>query len=168
MNWLFRLALRAACCVFMLMGLSAQAQHMVKPWPVNQASPAVSLVDMTGKPVRLADYKGKTVVLNFWATWCEPCRSEMPSLAQLQEISGPDVIVLAANFKEGVARIEQFAKSSGIQMNWLRDPEGHAAKAFDVRIFPSTLIIDKSGRPLRKIIGEVDWTGKDAEALLKP
>jgi thiol-disulfide isomerase/thioredoxin len=160
--------LRWLCCVLLLCGSSAHAQYMLKPWPANQAVPSVELVDMAGKTVRLADYKGKTVVLNFWATWCEPCRSEMPSLAQLQEVAGPDLIVLAANFKEGAAKIEQFGKTSGIQMNWLRDPEGLAAKAFDVRIFPSTLIIGATGKPLRKIIGEVDWTGKDAELLLKP
>jgi thiol-disulfide isomerase/thioredoxin len=160
--------IRLFLIVLMLAGAAAQAQYQVKPWPAAQAMPAVTLVDMVGKPVRLSDHKGKTVVLNFWATWCEPCRSEMPSLAQLQEVSGADVVVLAVNFKESVAKIEQLSKTSGIQINWLRDPEGQAAKAFDVRVFPSTLIIDKTGKPLRKIIGEVDWSGVQAERLLKP
>jgi thiol-disulfide isomerase/thioredoxin len=159
---------RLCCAALLFVGAAAQAQYQVKPWPAAQAMPAVTLVDMVGKPVRLSDHKGKTVVLNFWATWCEPCRSEMPSLAQLQEVSGADVVVLAVNFKEGVAKIEQFSKTSGIQMSWLRDPEGQAAKALDVRVFPSTLIIDKTGKPLRKIIGEVDWSGAQAEKLLKP
>jgi thiol-disulfide isomerase/thioredoxin len=149
-------------------GWGVQAQHVVKPWSAQQPLPAVTLVDMTGKTVRFSDFKGKTVVLNFWATWCEPCRSEMPSLAQLQEVSGTDLAVLAVNFKENTAKIEQFSKTSGISLPWLRDPEGLAAKAFDVRIFPSTLIIDKNGKPLRKIIGEVDWSSAQAEKLLKP
>lgn len=146
----------------------AWAQYQVKPWPAKQVMPAVSLQNLQGNSVKLDAYKGKTVVLNFWATWCEPCRSEMPSLAQLQEISGTDVVVIAANYKEGQARIDQFIQSSGLKLTWLRDPDGAAAKALDVRIFPSTYIIDPRGQPLRKIVGEVDWSSAEAAKLLKP
>jgi thiol-disulfide isomerase/thioredoxin len=147
---------------------AAWAQYQVKPWPAKQVMPAVSLQNLQGNSVKLDAYKGKTVVLNFWATWCEPCRSEMPSLAQLQEILGSDVVVVAANYKEGHAKIEQFIQSSGLKLVWLRDPDGAAAKALDVRIFPTTYIIGPSGKPLRKIVGEVDWSSADAVKLLKP
>ena len=144
------------------------AQYQVKPWPAKQTLPAASPQDLLGKPVKLDAFKGKTVVLNFWATWCEPCRSEMPSLAQLQEIAGPDVVVVAVNYKEGLPRIEQYIQTSGLKLTWLRDPDGAVAKALDVRIFPSTFIIAPNGQPLRKIVGEVDWSSTEAEKLLKP
>jgi thiol-disulfide isomerase/thioredoxin len=153
----------------LLMGASAVwAQYQVKPWSQKQPLPAVTLQDLQGKPVKLDAFKGKTVVLNFWATWCEPCRSEMPSLAQLQEISGPELLVVAVNFKEGLPRIEQYAQTSRLKLHWLRDPEGNAAKALDVRVFPSTYIIGPDGHALRKIVGEVDWSSAEAEKLLRP
>lgn len=153
----------------LLLGMgSVWAQYQVKPWPARQAMPPVALQDLQGKSVKLDAYKGKTVVLNFWASWCEPCRSEMPTLAQLQEMAAAEVVVLTVNYKEGVPRIEQYIRTSGLKLTWLRDAEGAAAKAMDVRVFPSTYIIGPSGQPLRKIVGEVDWSSAQAEKLLKP
>lgn len=153
----------------LLLGMgTVWAQYQVKPWPSKQPWPAVGAQDLHGKAVKLDAFKGKTVVLNFWATWCEPCRSEMPSLAQLQEISGSELVVIALNYKEGQARIEQFIQTSGLKLTWLRDPDGAVAKALDVRIFPTTYIIGTNGQPLRKIIGEVDWSSAEAAKLLKP
>jgi thiol-disulfide isomerase/thioredoxin len=140
---------------------------MVRPWEAGKPLPAMQLHTLSGKPVSLDAYRGRTLVLNFWATWCEPCRSEMPSLALLQEMHGTQVMVLPVNYKEGAARIEQFAASSGLQLEWLRDADGSAAKAVGVRTFPSTLVIDPQGRPIHTVVGELDWASAKAQTLLK-
>ncbi|MDB5929388.1 MAG: Redoxin domain protein [Polaromonas sp.] len=126
-----------------------------------------SLVDNSGKTWRPADFKGRAVLLNFWASWCEPCRAEMPTLQLAAELYGPEqLLVLAVNFKERPERALQFAKSTGFTLPLLLDIDGQAAKRWGVKVFPTTLGIDKQGKPAYRVQGEVDWSGKAAEQLI--
>ena len=128
---------------------------------------AFSLVDTTGKTWRLTDLKGRAVLLNFWASWCEPCRAEMPTLQQVADLYGPDrLLVLAVNFKEKPARALQFAKSTGVTLPVLLDVEGRAARQWAVHVFPTTLTLDSRGNPRQRVRGEVDWTGSAAEKII--
>lgn len=139
--------------------------YEVSPWtgPLT----AFNLVDTTGKTWRPTDFKGRAVLLNFWASWCEPCRAEMPSLQQVADRLGPDrLLVLAINFKEKPARALQFAKSTGLSLPVLLDVEGQLAHRWGVKVFPTTLAIDKRGQPRLRVQGELDWTGKAAEKLI--
>ncbi|MDO9405697.1 MAG: TlpA disulfide reductase family protein [Polaromonas sp.] len=153
-------------------GLTGPA-YEVAPWKPSPASLAgFSLLDTTGKTWRMADLKGRAALLNFWASWCEPCRAEMPTLQQLADLYGPDkLLVLAINFKERPARAVQFAATTGVTLPVLLDLNGQAARNWDVKVFPTTLLIDSNGRPRQRVTGEVDWTGTDAgrlvDALLK-
>ncbi len=145
-------------------GLSG-AGYVVNPW----AGPAsdFQLLDTTGKTWSAADWKGRAVLLNFWASWCEPCRAEMPSLQRLAERHGPDkLLVLAINFKETPVRALRFAQSTGLGLPVLLDLDGQAARRWGVKIFPSTLTLDRRGQPRHRVQGEVDWTGSAAEALV--
>lgn len=149
----------------------AMAQYLTgEAYEVSQwAAPltAFSLVDTTGKTWRPADFKGRPVLLNFWASWCEPCRAEMPTLQQVADLYGPDqLLVLAINFKEKPARALQFAKSTGITLPVLLDVDGQLAHRWGIKVFPSTLAIDSRGQPRLRVQGEVDWTGKAAEKLI--
>ena len=135
----------------------------------NWAGPVDSfqLVDTTGKTWRLADFRGRAVLLNFWASWCEPCRAEMPSLQQAGSLHGADkLLVLAINFKEKPASALQFAERSGITLPVLLDVDGQAARRWGVRVFPTTLTIDRQGQPRHRVRGEMDWTGKAAGKLI--
>jgi len=126
-----------------------------------------NLVDTLGKTWRPADFKGRAVLLNFWASWCEPCRSEMPTLQQVADLYGSEqLLVLAINFKERPARALQFAKSTGITVPVLLDVDGQVAHRWGVKVFPTTLAIDSRGQPRLRVQGEVDWTGKAAEKLI--
>ena len=148
-----------------------QAQYLtgeayeVSPWAGPLA--AFTLVDTTGRTWGPNDFKGRAVLLNFWASWCEPCRAEMPTLQQAAELYGPDqLLVLAINFKEKPARALQFAKSTGFTLPVLLDTDGQVAHRWGVKVFPTTLGIDRRGQPRHRIQGEVDWTGKAAERLI--
>ncbi len=139
--------------------------HEVSKWsgPVS----AFSLPDITGKTWQLGDLRGRAVLLNFWASWCEPCRAEMPSLQQLADLYGPDkLLVLAINFKEPASRAIQFAKSTGVTMPVLLDADGRAAAQWGVKVFPTTLTLDSRGRPRHRVRGELDWTSSAADALV--
>ena len=144
---------------------AASEAYLVSPWagPVD----AFELVDTSGKVWRAADFKGRAVLLNFWASWCEPCRAEMPSLQQAAALHGPGkLLVLAINFKEKPASALQFAERTGITLPVLLDVDGQAARRWDVRIFPTTLTLDRRGRPRHRVRGEMDWTSPAAATLI--
>jgi thiol-disulfide isomerase/thioredoxin len=131
--------------------------------------PAFELADITGRTWRLADLKGRAALLNFWASWCEPCRAEMPTLQQVADLYGADkLLVLAINFKERPARALQFAKNTGVTLPVLLDIDGKAAMKWGVKVFPTTLMIDSQGRARQRVMGEVDWTSAAAEKLIAP
>ncbi|MES2511192.1 MAG: TlpA disulfide reductase family protein [Pseudomonadota bacterium] len=139
----------------------------VSPWkgPLG----AFSLLDTTGKTWRPADLAGRAVLINFWASWCEPCRAEMPTLQQLADLYGPEkMLVLAVNFKEPAARALQFAKTTGVTLPVLLDLDGSKARQWGVKVFPTTLMLDNKGRPRQRVMGEVDWTSAAAEKLIAP
>ncbi len=147
-------------------GLTGPA-YEASPWvgPVG----AFSLVDTSGKTWRPADIAGRAVMINFWASWCEPCRAEMPTLQQLADLYGPEkLLVLAVNFKEPAARALQFAKTTGVTLPVLLDLDGKAARQWGVKVFPTTLMIDSRGRPRQRVMGEVDWTSAAAEKMVAP
>ena len=138
---------------------------VVSPW-VGSLAP-LDLLDITGKRWRAADLQGRPVLLNFWASWCEPCRAEMPSLQQIADLYGPDkLLVLAINFKEAPARAIRFATSTGVTLPVLLDTDGALARHWGVKVFPTTLLIDKHCKPHSRVQGEVDWTGKAAKKLV--
>jgi thiol-disulfide isomerase/thioredoxin len=131
--------------------------------------PALDLLDFAGKPWRLQAAAGQVVVLNFWATWCAPCRLEMPSLDALAaRRRGDGVLVAAVNYKESPEVIRRFLERSPFKAPILLDPDGDATMALTPRVFPSTLLIARSGRPVHVVVGELDWEGDEARALLDP
>ncbi|MDD4159313.1 MAG: TlpA disulfide reductase family protein [Synergistaceae bacterium] len=109
------------------------------------------LADISGKKVKLSDYKGKTVVLNFWATWCPPCRKEMPDFDLLnKELSKTgDAVLLAVNMTDGKretkSKVESFLMENKYSMRVLLDTEGKAAKAYDIKWLPTTVVVDRKG-----------------------
>ena len=127
------------------------------------------MTDLDGNVWTLADLKGRAVLLNFWATWCEPCRAEMPSLELLaQRHEGGGLAVLAVNFKEPRSAIERFLKVMPVGLPVVVDADGAAASAWGVRVLPSTVLIDRSARPRGVVLGELNWAGSVAHSLVEP
>jgi thiol-disulfide isomerase/thioredoxin len=147
----------------------AQRGYDVTPLGNGVVAPPLQALDLQGKTWRLADLRGRAVLLNFWATWCPPCRAEMPSLQQLAEIYGPEQLqVLALNVGEGPRRITQYLQSSGLNLTVLLDPRSEIARAWGANALPTTYLIDSDGRPRQRLRGEVDWTSREAQALIEP
>lgn len=150
----------------------AHAIERVQAWPRQRATPTLELADAHGKTWRLSDYKGQVVVLNFWATWCEPCRAELPQLQQLavQDTAAVDmnVVVLAVNYKEEPGKVLRFAQETGLTLPVPLDRLGREAQAWTPRIFPTTVLIDRQGRARWQVVGEFDWTSDAARQLLNP
>jgi peroxiredoxin len=130
----------------------------LKPWS-GGPTPSLELEDMTGQVRRLADYRGKVVLVNFWATWCEPCRAEMPSIDGLRSaLDGKPFQVLAVNLAEPVSRIEKFMGTMPLHFPLLRDRDGAVAKAWGARLLPASFLIGRDGRIRYVAYGELDWT----------
>jgi thiol-disulfide isomerase/thioredoxin len=140
-----------------------------RPWPAGKATPGLSLPSVEGPLWSLASARGEVVVLNFWASWCEPCRSELPSLELLAtRHAGDKLQVLTVNFRETDAAIDRFVQAQPLTLPILRDRDGGAAKDWGVRIFPTTVVVGRNGRAAFSVIGEVDWAGAAAKGWLAP
>ena len=147
----------------------ARAAHVVRPWPPDRPVPGLDLVDLDGKRWRLEALAGKVVVLNFWATWCVPCRVEMPSLAALAARRSRDGVVVAAiNYLESAAKIRGYLEQAPFKPPILLDSDGDATVAWTPRVFPTTVLIGRDGQPALTVVGELDWQGDEAQSLLEP
>ena len=132
------------------------------PWR-DASTPPLVLNDLTGSPHTLDDYRGRLVLLNFWATWCEPCRDEMVSMQKLQErLSGRPFVVLLVNYGEARARVADFVKREAIAFPILLDPNQRAPRAWRVRVLPSSFLIAPDGRVRYSVVGEIDWASDAA------
>jgi thiol-disulfide isomerase/thioredoxin len=149
---------------------AAQVQaYDVQKWPSAQVPPPLEGTDLNGKVWRLADLRGRAVLLNFWAGWCEPCRAEMPSLQAMAEREGPQrLLVLAINFKESTPAVQRFVAQTQLTLPVLQDPLGTTARQWGIRIYPSTVLIGADGRVRSVVRGELDWTGAEALKLIQP
>ena len=115
--------------------------------------------DMQGKVQRLSEYKGKWVLVNFWATWCPPCIEEMPSLVRMQQRMQPKgVTVLAVSVDVDDGNYRRFLKDHNVNLLSVRDGDQRSNALYGTFRFPETYIIDRNGVMRRKFIGAVDWT----------
>lgn len=132
-------------------------------------APGLALKDLDGQTITLAKLKGKVVVVNFWATWCPPCRREFPSMERLREkMSGQPVVILAVNEGETAETIEQFISTLDVQPRFpiLLDQDGGAMAFWPVRGLPTTYIIDKRGRMAYQAIGGREFDHPDIVRLI--
>jgi len=137
--------------------------------PVDHPGPAPRFLSMTpqGKKMGIDDFKGKLVVLNFWATWCPPCRLEMPSMEKLyQEFKGQGLEVVAINFMEREKAITSFLKENGFSFPVLLDKKGEIARKYGVHGLPVTYLIARNGNLLAKSMGYKDWYKPDTRRLI--
>jgi thiol-disulfide isomerase/thioredoxin len=152
-------ALRILLAVALATGCAAAwaAGGTLKPWS-GGPTPPLALRDLAGKEHRLEDYRGKVVVLNFWATWCDPCREEMPAMQRLQaKLAGRPFAILAVDYGEGAPRIGEFLKKVPVRFTVLLDRDTSAATAWKVKVLPTTLVIDAEQKIRFVAVGDIGW-----------
>jgi len=135
-----------------------------------QTVPEISFQDADGKPKTLADFAGKVVLLNIWATWCAPCRKEMPTLDRLQaELGGPDFEVVALSVdRKGPEVVRKFYDEIGIKHLALNiDTSSKAMFALGAVGLPLTLLIDREGREVGRVIGPAEWDSPEMVAFIR-
>jgi thiol-disulfide isomerase/thioredoxin len=131
---------------------------------------AFSFADGTGAPLDLSHWKGRVVLLNLWATWCAPCRKEMPELAKLQQEMGSadfEVVALSEDLKgaEASAAFLKDAKAEALAL--YVDPKATALEAVQSVGLPTTLLIDRNGKEVGRLLGPAQWNSEESKAIIK-
>ena len=125
------------------------------------------LESLQGGRVSLRSYQGRVVFLNFWATWCPPCRAEMPSMQALYESLGNrDFEIVAVDLQEEKADVERFVQENGLTFPVLLDTAGQVGGVYSVRNIPTTYLLDRQGNLVARWIGGRDWNDAESRALL--
>jgi len=155
-------------CAFLLLAGDAHADSArFLPWR-EPTAPPLALSDLFGRAHTLADYRGRVVLLNFWATWCVPCREEMASMRALQaRLAGRPFVILLVNYGEARARISEFVKREALAFPILLDPNQEAPRAWRVRVLPSSFLVDRDGRVRYGVIGEIDWASVETANIVQ-
>ncbi len=124
----------------------------------NRDAPDFNLEDQNGKFLKMSDYKGKVVIVNFWATWCPPCRKEMPSMQRAWEIlKNEDIMMLAINVGEDSDQIFAFTAEYPVEFPLLMDIDSSVIRQWKVRGLPTTFIVSPAGKIVYQAIGDRDW-----------
>jgi thiol-disulfide isomerase/thioredoxin len=148
------------------------AARGLQPYRGNPQPPPLALADLAGRSHTLSDWRGKVVLVNFWASWCPPCVHEMPSMQRLREKLAPRGFeVLAVNMAETDAEVQAFLREK-VSVNFpiLMDRNGEALRAWKVFVFPTSFVLDAQGQIRLGVFGEIDWEAPEVvraiEALL--
>jgi thiol-disulfide isomerase/thioredoxin len=133
-------------------------------------APAISLADTNGHSVELSELRGKLVLVNLWATWCEPCLREMPSLERLQSRLGERIAVLAVSEDRGGNKsVEPFIAKLGLKsVKIYIDPKSEVGHAFGARGLPTSFLIDREGKVLGRVEGAAEWDSPKIRGVLEP
>jgi len=162
--------------VLFLAGVLAAGVHFLGdelfPVSVGSKAPPIEGITLDGKrtPKSLADYSGKVVLLNVWATWCEPCRVEMPSIEKLHKEFGTQglaVVAISVDDPGAETRILDFVKEYGLTFEVLHDPKQVTTRHYQITGYPETVIIARDGTIRRKLIGAANWSSDANRALIR-
>src|SRR4030066_464396 len=140
----------------------------ISPIKGDKKAPDFSLIDLNGKRVVLKQFKGKVIFLNFWATWCGPCKEEMPSLEVLhRQFKEKNFVLLTISVDyEGIKPVQEFINKHQYTFPVLLDPKGETLDLFEVKGIPTTFLIDKKGKMVGKAIGPRNWESLEIVSLI--
>ncbi len=158
--------------ILMLIGGGWFFRDLFLPVEVGQAAPNFQATDLDGNPVQLTDLQGEVVLLNIWATWCPPCREEMPSMQRLEEMLGPRGLkIVAVSIDAPVGGVDPggrpggdvaaFGEEMGLTFPLWLDPPGLIQRAYSTTGVPESFVIDRNGTIVKKVLGPTEW---DSEA----
>ena len=159
-----RMLTAAALCAI----VSPLAASELKRWSGKPAAPPIDLLTVDGTALSLHQLRGKVVLVNFWATWCEPCVTEMPALQRVRDqLSADGFEVLAVNYQEGPARIGAFIDKMSLTLPVVRDTDGSVARAWGARVFPASYLVDRAGNIRHSVSGDADWTSPQLVSTIR-
>ena len=169
----------ALVAVGVVVGVAWMGRESYQPILNGAKAPDFTAYDMDGKPVHLSDYAGKVVLVNIWATWCGPCRAEMPSMERLYKALGdePDFKIMAVSVDAAPGTTDQFgnpggdlkafAKSLGLTFPIFHDQSGKIQEIYQTTGVPETFVVGRDGIIYRKVAGGTDWDAPVNQELVR-
>lgn len=149
---------RTAVALALACAAAGAGADWLEPYRGLDPAPALALPDLGEKTHRLEDYRGRVVLVNFWASWCTPCVIEMPGMQRLQNaLADKPFTVLAVNVGESRGRVWQFAAQMKLDLTLLLDSESAAAGDWQVEVYPSSFLVDREGRVRYVAVGAREW-----------
>ena len=150
----------------------------LRPVGAGTVAPQFEVTDLGGNPARLSDYEGEVVMINIWATWCAPCRFEMPSMERLHQRFKDDglrILAISVDAKLGEADqvgrpggdLQAFADSLGLTFTILHDPSGEIQNLYQTTGVPETLLVGRDGVIYKKVAGPTEWDAPEHQELIR-
>jgi peroxiredoxin len=159
---LFRAAVLTVCLLLALQS-SVSAGELVRT--DGAVNPDFSLRDLDGRSVSLRAFKGRMLLVHFFATWCEPCREELPALGRFLDRSSSRASVLAISIAEPEPRLKRFFEQMPVNFPVLLDPDRNVAKSWNISALPTTYVLDADAKPVLIVEGEFPWDTIDADRI---
>jgi len=158
--------------------LAVKLRSQIDPVGLGSRAPDFHATDLrTNRPVSIEDYRGKVVLVNIWATWCPPCRAEMPSMERLhKKLAGTDFRIAAVSVDGDVffekddktaTEVMQFADGLGLTFDILHDPSGTIRRSYEIFAVPESFVVDRDGVIVKRVIGAADWEAPVNVALIR-
>jgi len=159
--------------------LAVRMRQQIDPLEIGSKAPEFRATDLrTNRPVTIEDYRGKVVLVNIWATWCPPCRAEMPSMERLyKKLAGTDFRIAAVSVdgdafypdkeQTSARQIMEFADGLSLTFDILHDPSGNIRRAYEIWAVPESFVVDRNGVVIKRVIGAADWEAPVNEALMR-
>ena len=163
---------KAFITIILTLLMAVPLYAVVAPWEIeeimNRPAPAFTLQDLQGREVSISDFKGKVILINFWASWCIPCKKEMPSLNKLfLRYKDRDLVVLGISIDRTRDAVENFLKAIPLDFPVLLDSAVDISQKYKVYAYPTTFLIDRKGIIKAKFIGEEDWLSPEKTTLIE-
>jgi peroxiredoxin len=157
----FRFVLFAAALALLPAVVQAAAQGLTAV-PARPLAPEFELRDPDGNIHRMSDYRGRVAIVNFWATWCPPCRAEMPSMQRAwEQIEAEGILMIGINVGEDLGTVNAFTEEYPVTFPLLLDEDAKVTGEWPVRGMPTTFVVDTGGRIVYRAIGEREWDDPD-------
>ena len=140
----------------------------VEIFPNSTSHVEIRLQDLSGADVNISNFRGKIVFLNFWATWCPTCVVEMPSMEKLHlKLKDKDFALVSISIQDSAAEVQRFFKQNKLTFTALLDSIGKTVPGFGIRAIPTTLILDKTGRIVGRVMGPREWDSRESIAMFE-
>ena len=165
---MFRLLLSILIAIFSSLSMAQQAGKGLTPLPDRPPAPDFVLMDMDGNQHQLSNYLGRVVIVNFWATWCPPCRAEMPSMQRAwEQLEKEGILMLGIDVGEDEDTIFQFTANYPVAFPLLMDQDSKVINQWPVRGVPTTFVVDPKGRIAYRAIGGREWDDPELLVLIR-
>lgn len=159
-----------AVCFLFCLGCKETPKEVVQKETVvvtaaTESQSKSTFEDLEGNPVELSDYKGKKVLLNFWATWCRPCIEEMPALLKAEAVLENDNYVFLLASDQSIDKIKAFKEKKGFEFNYIKF--NGAMSDFEISALPATFIYSEEGKQVNRVDGATEWDSQEIITMLK-